>query len=109
LRVRLAAPLSKSIEDLRFFSFAGILQGFDLGQQTIAAQAPFVVGRHRDVRQFRAPAADFLFAGHRGSALCATGFHRAMMAQLRRGVQRRVRGCTLWFPCQPDNADDILT
>jgi hypothetical protein len=69
------------------------VQRFDLGQQTIAAQAPFVAGRHRNMRQFRAPAAGFLLAVHRGSALCATGFHRAMMAQLRRGVQRRVREC----------------
>jgi len=39
------------------------------------------------VRQFRAPAAAFLLASHRSAALCAAGFHLAMMAQLRRAVQ----------------------
>jgi hypothetical protein len=65
-----------------FFCFRGILQRFDLCQQTIAAQAPFVVDWHRDIRQFRAPAASFRLASHRGSALCALLFHLAMMAQL---------------------------
>jgi hypothetical protein len=82
-----AAPRFRSIEDLRFLCLGGFLQRFDLGKQTIAAQAPFVTGRHRDMWQFRAPAACLLLAGHRGSALGALLFHQAMMAQLRRGVQ----------------------
>jgi hypothetical protein len=64
------------------FCFGWIPQRCDSGQQAIAAQAPFVAGRHRDVRQFRAPAAAFLLTGHRGSALCAVFFHLSMMAQL---------------------------
>jgi len=83
-----AAPRFRSIETLRFFSFVWIFQRFDLGKQTIAAQALFVAVRHWDVRQFRAPASAFLLAGHRGTALCATFFHGAMMAQLRPAVQR---------------------
>src|SRR6266849_10245069 len=63
----LAAQPFRSIEALRFFSFAGLLHRFDLGKQTVPAHAPSVVGRHRDVRQFRAPASSFLLAGHRGS------------------------------------------
>src|SRR5437879_4565710 len=83
-----AAPRFRSIETLRFFTFAGIFQRFDLGKQTIAAQAPFFASGHWDVRQFRAPTPSLLLAGHRGTALCAAFFHGAMMAQLRRAVQR---------------------
>src|SRR5713226_6209268 len=88
LPARLADPRSKSIEDLRFFTFDGILQRCDFGKQAVAAEAPLLIGRHRDMRQFRAPAAGLLLASHRGSALRALLFHQAMMAQLRRGVQR---------------------
>src|SRR5713101_5946667 len=97
LQARLADPRFRSIEDLRFFTFGGILQRLNLGKQAVAAEAPFLIGRHRDVRQFRAPAPAFLLAGHRGSALRAAGFHRAMMAQLWRGVQRRVQGRSRGF------------
>src|SRR6266513_2663944 len=72
-----AAPRFRSTEASRFFSFAGILQRFDLGAQTVPAQASFRTNGHRDVRQFRAPAAAFRLASHRGSALCAAGFHKA--------------------------------
>jgi hypothetical protein len=78
---------SRSIEASHFFSFSGILQRFDLGKQTVPAQASLRINGHRDVRQFRAPAAAFRLTSHRSSALCATGFHQAMMAQLRRAVQ----------------------
>jgi hypothetical protein len=60
-----------------------ILQRFDFGEQAAPAKASLRISRHgEDVRQFRAPAAAFLLAGHHSSALCAAGFHRAMMAQL---------------------------
>jgi hypothetical protein len=45
-----AALRSKSTERLRFFSFAWILQRFDLGKQTVPAEASHCIGRHRDVR-----------------------------------------------------------
>src|SRR5258708_18639893 len=77
----LAAQRSRSIEASRLFSFAGLLQCFDLGAQTVPAQASLRIGRHRDVRQFRAPAAAFRLARHCSSTLCAAGFHAAMMAQ----------------------------
>jgi hypothetical protein len=77
------------------------LQRFDLGQETASAQTSLVARRHGDFWQFRAPAAGFLLAGHRGAALCAEFFHQAMMAQLRRGVQfqaeaRRLSACSLF-------------
>jgi hypothetical protein len=75
-------------EALSFFYFAGFLQEFDPGAQTIWAKTSFRIGGHRNSRQFRAPASAFRLASHRGAALRAFGFHRAMMAQLRRGVQR---------------------
>src|SRR5258708_17295271 len=53
----LAARRSKSIEALRFFSIAGVLQSFNLGKQTVPAEASLRLGGHRDARQFRAPAA----------------------------------------------------
>jgi hypothetical protein len=85
----LVAQRSKSIKLLGFFCFHAILQRFDLGKQAVPAQASLRIGRHRDDgRQFRAPAAAFRLASHRGSALCAAGFHEAMMAQLRGRVQR---------------------
>jgi len=71
------------------FSFARLLQCFDLGAQTVPAQTSLGIGGHRDMRQFRAPAAAFRLTGHRSSTLRAAGFHQAMMAQLRRAVQRR--------------------
>jgi len=83
-----AAQRFRSIEISGFFCFRGILQSFDLGQQTVPAEASLRIGRHRDDgRQFRAPAAAFRLAGHRSTALCAAGFHRAIMAQLRWRVQ----------------------
>src|SRR5260370_33544831 len=63
----LAARRSRSIELLGFFCFHGILQRFDLGKQTVSAEASLRISRHRDVRQFRAPTASFLLAIHRGS------------------------------------------
>jgi hypothetical protein len=72
----------RSIEASRLFYFAGFLKGCDFGEQALAAQASFVPGGHRNVRQFRAPAARFLLAGHRGAALNTDFFHQLMMAQL---------------------------
>jgi hypothetical protein len=70
------------------FCFSGFLQRFDLGAQTIWAKTSFRIGGHRNSRQFRAPAPAFRLASHGGAALCAFGFHRAMMAQMWRAVQR---------------------
>src|SRR2546427_8566330 len=93
----LAARRFRSIETLRFFSLGRILQRFDLGKQTVPAQASLRIRRHWDFWQFRAPAAAFRLASHRGSALCAAGFHRAMMAQLAHAVQRCTGACRLGF------------
>src|SRR6266478_5237407 len=70
-----AARQFRLIELSGFFCFGWVFQRFDLGKQTIAAQAPFVAGRHWDVRQFRAPTSSVLLAAHRGSALGALLFH----------------------------------
>jgi len=59
-------PRSRSIENLRFFSFGGIVQRFDLGQQTSCGTGTLRRRSASDVWQFRAPAACFLLAGHRG-------------------------------------------
>jgi hypothetical protein len=67
-------------EALGFFCFGGILQRFDLGEKTVPAKASLRIGGHWDFWQFRAPAAAFRLTGHHSSALCAAGFHRAMMA-----------------------------
>jgi len=72
----------------RFSFFPGFLDGGNLGTQAVRAEASFRIGGRRNFWQFCAPAAAFRQAGHCGAALCAFSFHRAMMAQLRRGVQR---------------------
>ena len=76
------------IETSGFGALRGSLQGFNFGQETVAAQTSLAVRWHRDFWQFRAPAAGFLLAGHCGAALCAEFFHQVMMAQLWGGVQR---------------------
>jgi hypothetical protein len=61
---------------LSVFSYVLLLQRFDFGKQAVPTQASLGIGGHRDdVRQFRAPAAGFLLAGHCGSALCAEFLH----------------------------------
>jgi len=56
---RLGAQPFRSIEASRFFSLAGFSNPSIFGEETLPAQATPGIGRHRDVRQFRAPAAAF--------------------------------------------------
>jgi hypothetical protein len=77
-----------SIENLRLLGFASFAQGFDLGAQTLFAEASIRIGRHgNNMRQFRAPAAAFRLADHGSTALYASFFHLTMMKQLCRAVQ----------------------
>ena len=97
-----------AIEVLRFFCFGRVLQGFDPGAQTLFAKASLRIGRHGNRRQLRAPAAAFRLAGHCGAALCASGFHIAMMAQLCCAVQSRAGAAATALPCQWSEADVIV-